>query len=137
MVKCSFTTKYQNFESHREMDFYCEKDEDILNSGLCIFHDKNYLQDKASRGPNEQNVRDKLMAKISENVMDTTKPLLCIGYYLPSIKINETFVKPAYFSKCKFQTSTALPSSMPNSLVKLPSIMLNSVDMQFLLLLHS
>ena len=101
MVKCHFTTKYWNFEFNKEIDFYCEE-KDILKSGLCIFHDKNYLQDKASGGRNEQNVLDKLMPKIHENVKGQ-KPLLCIGYYLPSIKINENFIMAAYFSKCKFQ----------------------------------
>ena len=102
LINCQFTTQYWNFEIDKEIDYCCEKDEDILNSGRCIFHDENYLNDKDSREQNEQNVRTKLMAKVREKV-DKKEPLFCIGYYLPSIRINEVFTKPVYFSKCKFQ----------------------------------
>jgi uncharacterized protein YjbI with pentapeptide repeats len=81
----------------------CDSEEDILKSGLCIFHDKDYLQVKDSREQNEENVRTKLMVKLREKV-DKKEPLFCIGYYLPSIRlVNEIFTNPVNFSKCKFQ----------------------------------
>ena len=81
----------------------CDSKEDILNSGLCIFHDENYLREKDRREQNEQNVRTKLMDKVREK--DYKKePLVCIGYYLPSIRlVNKIFTNPVNFSKCKFQ----------------------------------
>jgi hypothetical protein len=88
LVNCRFETKHVVIG--KQVDYYCDsKGEDILNSGLCIFHDKNYLQDKDSE-KNEQNVRSKLLAKVRGKV-DKKEPLFCIGYYLPSIRINENF----------------------------------------------
>ena len=55
-----------------------------------------------SHKQNEQNVREKLMAKVCEKV-DKKEPLFCIGYYLSSIRINAAFTNMVYFSKCKFQ----------------------------------
>jgi hypothetical protein len=47
LAKCQFpTTKYHDYESHADVPYNCDikEEEDILPSGLCIFHDKNYLQ---------------------------------------------------------------------------------------------
>ena len=52
------------------------KDEDILDSGFCIFHDENYLQDKNNdHKEHEQKVRDRLEAKV-RNSIDQNEPLL-------------------------------------------------------------
>ena len=66
LVNCQFTTKYWNFEINKEIDYCCEK-EDILNSGLCIFHDNNYLQDKDSRKQNPASIKKNLFLNSLEN----------------------------------------------------------------------
>ena len=38
---------YWNYERQAEDDYNCDsKDEDVLESGFCKFHDENYLQDE-------------------------------------------------------------------------------------------
>ena len=45
LSKCQFTAIYYDYESQAIVDYNCEsKDEDILPSGLCIFHDESYLK---------------------------------------------------------------------------------------------
>jgi hypothetical protein len=41
------------YERRMEIPYNCKsKEEDILASGFCIFHDKNYLQDKEKHDQN-------------------------------------------------------------------------------------
>src|SRR5205823_6410566 len=96
---CQFTTDYWNYETDARVDYKSDsEDEDILDSGLCIFHDENYLQDEN----NSQKIVNKLMLKVS-NSISQKEGLLCIGYHLPDVTIrNVNFAKPVYFSKCKF-----------------------------------
>jgi hypothetical protein len=59
-----FTTKYWDHERPGEVDYNCDsKDEDVLDSGLCIFHDQDYLQNKDNREEHEQKVGDRLTAR--------------------------------------------------------------------------
>lgn len=104
MAKCQFTTKYWDYQNYAEVDFHCDsKDEDILPSGFCMFHDKSYLRHGDNRKEHEQKVRDRLMAKV-RNSTDKRESLFCIGYRLPDIRIREAnFVKPISFAKCEFQ----------------------------------
>ncbi|MGB8035622.1 MAG: hypothetical protein WCF03_17545 [Nitrososphaeraceae archaeon] len=78
MDECKFTTEYWEHErSGERVDYNCDsKDEDILDSGFCIFHDENYLQDKNNdHKEHEQKVRDRLEAKV-RNSIDQNEPLL-------------------------------------------------------------
>jgi hypothetical protein len=105
LAKCQFNTEYVDFERGMDSSYNCDsKDEDILPSGLCIFHDENYLkEDEDNRKEHEQKVRDRLMSKIYDSIAQN-EALFCIGYHLPDITIREVnFTKPAYFSKCEFQ----------------------------------
>jgi hypothetical protein len=114
LAKCKFTTEYWDHERSGEVDYNCDsKNEDILESGLCIFHDEDYLQDKKNNlKEHEQKVRDRLEAKV-RNSIDQNKPLLCIGYHLPDITIKQAnFTKPVYFSECKFQGLADFTSAM-------------------------
>jgi hypothetical protein len=44
--KCKFTTKYLNHETQAREYWNCDsEDEDVLDSGKCIFHDEYYLKD--------------------------------------------------------------------------------------------
>jgi hypothetical protein len=104
LVKCQFTDKYYDYESKAWVYNYNCPDEEILDSGLCIFHDENYLKEgKDNRKEHEQKVIAKLMEKVRNSINQKEK-LLCIGYHLPDITIKEAnFTKPVYFSECKFQ----------------------------------
>ena len=103
MAECKFTTKYLDHERSIKVDYNCDsKDEDVLDSGLCIFHDENYLQDRNNHKEHEQKVRDRLEAKVNKSV-DQNEPLF-IGYHLPDIIFKRAnFTKPVYFSECEFQ----------------------------------
>ena len=104
MATCQFTAKYYDYKSHAEVDYSCDsKDDEILDSGLCIFQDENYLQDSNNQKEHEQKVRDRLMVKV-RNSIDKKEALFCIGYHLPGITIREVnFTKPVYFTNCEFQ----------------------------------
>ena len=54
-AKCQFTAEYWNYERKAMVDYSCPDDEEILGSGLCIFHDENYLkeEDKDNRKEHE------------------------------------------------------------------------------------
>lgn len=104
MAKCQFNAKYYDYESKAEVDYNCDsKDEDILASGFCIFHDENYLQNKDNPEEHKQKVSKALMDKVNDSITNN-KALFCIGYNLPpDIRIHGTFSKPVYFSHAKFQ----------------------------------
>ena len=77
MAKCRYATKYWDYESHAEVPYNCdsENEEDILPSGLCVFHDKIYLQDKENPKVKEyeKKARDRLMAKVRNVKVDWEK----------------------------------------------------------------
>ena len=101
MPKCQYTTKYFNYEIHKEVDFYCDEEESLA-SGRCIFHDKNYLQDKTNNDEHKRRVLDRLKHKVNRAISNN-ESLFCIGFQLPDfslsdLSISENFTKPAYFS---------------------------------------
>jgi hypothetical protein len=71
------SAEYWDHERSEDVDYNCDsKDEDILDSVLCIFHDENYLQDKNNNHKeHEQNVRDRLEAKVRDSI-DQNEPFL-------------------------------------------------------------
>jgi hypothetical protein len=74
-----------------------------LDTGFCIFHDENYLQDKNNLVERKKEVTKRLMDKVAYSI-DHNKALFCIGYHLPDIKIKaRNFTKPVYFSHATFQ----------------------------------
>jgi uncharacterized protein YjbI with pentapeptide repeats len=99
MSFCQFVTKY--FDTKKEIDifFYC--DEEALENGLCIFHDKNYLGINKSQ-EHQKTVRERFLHKIKKSSVDQT-PLYCIGYSLPDLEIHENFMGPVNFSFSKFR----------------------------------
>jgi hypothetical protein len=72
-----------------------------LDSGLCIFHDECYLQDKNNLAEREREVTKRLMDKVAHSI-DCNKALFCIGYRLPGIEIKGNFTTPVYFSHANF-----------------------------------
>jgi hypothetical protein len=109
LPKCKFTTKYHDYEIHKEVDFYCPE-EDPLASGFCIFHDKEYLQDKTSSEEHKRKVLDRLKLKVIDAVSNN-EPLLCLGFQLPTFRLSDLiynceFTKPVYFSGSQFLGKT-------------------------------
>jgi hypothetical protein len=86
------------------VDYSCPDNEEIPGSGLCIFHDKNYLkEDKNNRKEREEKVRDRLMDKIV-NSINQEEALLCIGYHLPDITFEgANFTQPVHFCFLKIK----------------------------------
>jgi hypothetical protein len=113
LAKCQFTTKYWDNESQKETPYNCDSENvDVLDSGLCIFHEKKYLEGylfhRDQFGPKEvskriERVTERLMEKINDSIANQ-KALFCIGYHLPdNITIKGDYNKPVYFSKARLQ----------------------------------
>ena len=111
LSNCQFIAKYAEYEGGNESLYYCDsKDTDVLQSGLCIYHEKDYLEGSSFHGTpepmdaakREERVREGLMAKINHSKANK-ETLICIGYFLPNIKIEGDFTKPVYFSFANFQ----------------------------------
>ena len=97
------------FRSRSQTDFYCD-DEEPLASGFCIFHDKDYLQDKTSSEEHKKKVLDRLKHKVNDAISNN-EPLLCIGFQLPTFRLSDLnynweFTKPVYFSGSQFLGKT-------------------------------
>jgi hypothetical protein len=80
-------------------DFNC--DEEALASGFCIFHDKDYLQDKTNNEEHKRAVLNRLKRKVNRAISNK-KPLFCIGFQLhgfslSDLSISKRFTKPVYF----------------------------------------
>jgi hypothetical protein len=107
LPRCQFTTKYYDYETRKHVDFNCTEEEP-LDSGFCIFHDKDYLQDKTNNEEHKRKVLDRFKHKVHD-ARSNKKPLLCIGFQLPDFSlsdlsiISKEFTKPVYFSGANFQ----------------------------------
>jgi uncharacterized protein YjbI with pentapeptide repeats len=107
LPKCQFTTKYSGFPLREEIEFNCQEDEEeILASGFCFFHDKDYLQDKTNYEEHKAKVLEKLKHKVN-HAISNNEPLLCIGFQLPDfslsgLSISKEFTKPVYFNGSRF-----------------------------------
>jgi hypothetical protein len=87
LPKCKFTTKYFDYEIRKEVDFSCDEDlycDEELASGFCIFHDKDYLQDKTNNEEHKRNLLDRFKHKVNDAISNK-KPLFCIGFQLPDL----------------------------------------------------
>jgi len=89
--RCCFNTKYFDYSKQEPANFAC--DEIALASGLCIFHDKNYSNDKEL----VQKISDKIISALTKR-----EALFFIGYNIPDMKIKETFKNIVYFTKANF-----------------------------------
>jgi len=87
------------------VDFNCQ--ELPLVSGFCIFHDKDYVQDKTNNEEHKRAVLDRLKRKVN-HAISNNEPLLCIGYQLPEFSlsdlgiISKEFTKSVYFNNSQF-----------------------------------
>jgi hypothetical protein len=110
LAKCQFKEQYKDLEKNLMVDFYCDEAE-LLASGLCIFHDKYYLEDKAHIDEHSAKIRQKLQHLIKDAVYNK-KPLFCIGFHLldfdiSKIGIDKVFTIPVYFSHAIFFGETS------------------------------
>jgi hypothetical protein len=87
LAKCQFPTKYRDYEIKEEVDFLCP--ELPLISGRCIFHDKDYLQDKTNNEEHKRAVLDRLKRKVNHALKygNKNKSLLCMGFQLPDFNL--------------------------------------------------
>jgi hypothetical protein len=104
LPKCQFTTKYYDYEIGKWIDFKCQ--EMPLVSGLCIFHDKDYLQDKINNQEHKRTILDRLKRKVN-HAISNNQPLFCIGFQLADfslsdLNISKGFTKPVYFNGSQF-----------------------------------
>jgi uncharacterized protein YjbI with pentapeptide repeats len=77
-----------------------------LVSDFCIFHDKDYLQDKTNYEEHRRAVLDRLKHKVN-HAISNNEPLLCIGFHLPDfslsdLSINKKFTRSVYFNGSQF-----------------------------------
>ena len=105
LAKCQFTTKYYNYQIGKKIDFNCPEGES-LTSGFCIFHDKDYLQDKANYEEHKRKILDRLKNKVN-HAISNDEPLLFIGFQLHNFRLSDLsiiteFTKPVYFSGSQF-----------------------------------
>jgi uncharacterized protein YjbI with pentapeptide repeats len=114
LPNCQFTTKYWEYNG-RQVDFYCD-DKEPLSSGFCIFHDKDYLQDKTNNEEHKRKVLDRLKNKIN-HAISNNEILLCIGFQLPNFSLSDLsiigkeFTKPVYFSGSQFFEKAYFPEA--------------------------
>lgn len=105
MARCGFKTDftYRDEKTGEYIPYECnEPKENILDSGLCIFHDENYLKELKNKEANEQNLRTKLSEKLGKS-----KPLICIGYHIPDISFEQIhFEKSVNFAGAIFMGLT-------------------------------
>jgi hypothetical protein len=97
------TAKYTDLETLKQVDFYCQEKEALdLASGLCMFHDKDYLQDKTNNEEHKRKVLDRLKHKVN-HAISNNEPLLCIGFQLPEFRLSDSqFFGKAEFFEAKF-----------------------------------
>ena len=99
MPKCKYEYKPYLTESFPLELLDC-KEQSTENSEYCIFHDKNYFEG------HEQEIADRFEDKV-RNGINQNEPLICFGYYLPSIDVTEVtegkpFAQPVYFNGATF-----------------------------------
>ncbi len=97
---CSFRQEYYDLKIQRFETFQCDQ-EACENKDVCLFHDDAYLKDN-----NHPENKDKVIQKLYDRIYDSlfyNKPLFCIGYFLPDIRINKKFTQSVNFNYCKFQ----------------------------------
>jgi uncharacterized protein YjbI with pentapeptide repeats len=104
LPKCQFTTKYYDYEIDDQIHFCCP--EEPLASSFCIFHDKDYLQDKTNYEEHKRKILDRLKRKVN-HAISNNETLLCIGFQLPEfslsdLSISKEFTKPVYFNGSRF-----------------------------------
>jgi len=99
MGKCRFNSKYYDYSAHRPGNYECE--EKALSSGFCIFHDRNYKNNKKRS--------EKIYKKI-RTALEKDESLFFIGCHFPDIKIKENFTNAVYFTKATF-TNTDFTNS--------------------------
>jgi hypothetical protein len=96
LSKCQFTSQYIDYEILNWVDFNCQ--EESLTSGFCIFHDKDYLQDKTYYEEHKTRILERLKHKVNHAICND-EPLLCIGFQLPSLSLSDLGIISKEFTK--------------------------------------
>ena len=94
-------------ETNKQEEYFCDE-ESHSSSDYCIFHDKHYLEHDYKNRKNT--VIKRLHSKIEEDIKEK-KEILCIGYHIPEIEINEKFFVSVYFNWTNFVGKTSFKNS--------------------------
>ena len=99
--KCKYEDKPYWDDSHIQHTFSCN--EFPLSSGLCIFHDRNFLnKTNKSYESNANEIRIKFKVKL-EKCIESNSEGLFIGYILPNLEMeNKTITNNMYFMYSEF-----------------------------------
>ncbi len=93
--KCTFVRNYDNSKTSRNEIFSCKLK--AVNCGLCMFHDESYLNDSTKTAQVK-----KSFLTLLQNSIKQKKPLVCVGYHLPEIKITCEFKIPIHMIETTF-----------------------------------
>ena len=89
--------EYQTVDPYDDtIEFDCQE-EALEGSALCIFHDENYW----TQSQNVNHILKRLDERIDE-CLSNDRPLECIGYHFPNMKISKDFDVPVKFLKSTF-----------------------------------
>ncbi len=91
---CEYTETFTDFHTKEPNEYSCPRP--ALPSGLCEFHDKDFL------AGNEGHVRQ-LFEDGLATAVNNQQELFCIGYHLPNVELhNLVFQEAVYFVNTKF-----------------------------------
>jgi hypothetical protein len=101
LPKYQFTSIFYDHEVLKKADFNCQEEEP-LDSGFCIFHDKDYLQDMTNYEEHKRKVLyryyiDRLKHIVNHATSDD-KPLLCIRLQHPYFSLSDLSVSRNYYT---------------------------------------
>jgi uncharacterized protein YjbI with pentapeptide repeats len=95
MARCTFKSKYWNFDLEKEVEYKCDNNKHS-KSDKCIFHDLSFLDKKE----NFEIVEIEFQKRIDKHISKKDKtPFFCIGYHLYELNIlDRQFSNSAYFN---------------------------------------
>jgi Pentapeptide repeats (9 copies) len=96
---CTFKQEYYDFQYRQMKTFSCGL-ESLNNDMYCIFHSKDYLNDR-THPENKKMVLEKLDDVVNKSISEN-ESLFCIGYCLPEVRLNKKFKQFVYFSDATF-----------------------------------
>ena len=86
-------------------------DLNLNNDMYCIFHNKDYLNDR-THPENKKTVLEKIDDAVNKSISEN-ESLFCIGYYLPEVRLNKKFKQFVYFSDATFSATVKWGDNKP------------------------
>jgi len=107
---CTFKQEYYDFQYRQMKTFSCGL-ESLDHDMYCIFHSKDYLNDR-THPENKKIVLEKLDDAVNKFISGN-ESLFCIGYYLPEVRLNKKFKQFVYFSDATFSATVKWGNNKP------------------------